>query len=141
MVAAERPEPPEAKPNAKKAEPAADEPSRTPWIIVGILVLVAAGAGVAVWQITKSRSRDGQIAVPAGGVATTDDTSEPAPTTSASASAAPVYRPPPKPKSFLDDPYADIPTPATPKKAPSSAPTSAPAPTATAKNRLFGTEN
>jgi hypothetical protein len=139
------PEPPPVAKAAAKPEPVAEGPSRAPWIIAGVLVLVAAAGGVAVWKIRAGRGSDGQIVVPGGGTAQADDTpaDSAAPAASSSASAGPVHRYAPKPKTYLDDPYADTPSgtqPSRPKatSAPAQAPTTAPT---AAPHRLFGSEN
>ena len=141
--------PPEAPLVARRGAAAAlaEEPSRAPWIIVGVLVLVAIAGGVAVFQIRGSQGKDGQIAVPAGGsTATTDDTpADSAPAASASAGSAggptravaPV-RPVAKPKAFVDDPYGDAPPSARPRPAPTATPAGSPG---SAPHRLFGSEN
>jgi hypothetical protein len=134
MVAAEPL--PEAKKPSRELAP--EVPSRMPWIIVGLLVLVAIASGVAVFLIRGKHGGDGQIAVPAGGSTTLPDepTAETAaPTTTVSAAAprpVPTYRPPPvvKPKPVVpsnndDDPYGG-----TTRK-----------PSGPAPHRIFGTEN
>jgi hypothetical protein len=130
MVVTE-PEPPPKQ--AAKVEPA-EGPSRGPWIVVGALVLIAIAGAVAVVQLSRHHGGDG-LAIPGGSAAPDDtpaDSASAAPATSASA-AAPVHRYAPKPKSVIDDPYADTPsTPSQPKPKPTS--TAAP-------HRLFGTEN
>jgi hypothetical protein len=117
---------------------ATNEPSRAPWIIVGVLVLVAIAGGVLAFQIHARKSADGQIAVPAGGIpsATDDAPADSAAPAVSATTAAP--RPPPvvrpfKPKAASDDPYDDVPV-SRPRKP------AAPAP-ATAPHRVFGTEN
>jgi hypothetical protein len=139
------PEPPPAAKAAAKPEPAVEEPSRAPWIIVGVLVLVAIAGGVTVWKIRAGRGADGQIVVPGGGTGVVDDgpADTAAPSSTASASAAPVHHAAPKPKTYLDDPYSDTPSnpqPVRPKATTTAAPAPAPTPTA-APHRLFGTEN
>ncbi len=129
---------PEPLPAAKQARPgpAAEAPSRTPWIVVGVLVLVAVAGGVAVFLIRAHQGKDGQIAVPAGGATVDDtpsDTAAPTATATATATAvAPVVRPVVRPRPVVDDPYAD---PYGGGRRP------APAPAPTAPHRLFGTEN
>jgi hypothetical protein len=138
------PEPPPATKAAAKPEPIAEEPSRAPWIIVGVLVLVAVAGGITVWKIRAGRGADGQIVVPGGGTAQADDTptDTAAPTGTASTSAAPVHHAAPKAKTYLDDPYSDAPAnpqPSRPRA--TAAPTQAPAAPTAAPHRLFGTEN
>jgi hypothetical protein len=134
---ASEPAPPSKRPTQTPAQ-ATNEPSRAPWIIVGVLVLVAIAGGVLAFQIHARRSDDGQIAVPGGGVpsATEDTPADSAPAVSATTAprSAPVVRPY-KPKPASDDPYDDVPV-SRPKK--SAAPSPAPA---TAPHRVFGTEN
>jgi hypothetical protein len=141
---------PEPSPPSKKAAKplAPEEPSRAPWIIVGLLVVVAAIAGgVAVFLIKGKQGPGGPIAVPAGAqTSTTDDgpADTSAPTVAATASAAPKptqhYRPaaPPtvKAKPLADDPYADVPSSGGRGRSatPSSSPTAA-------KGRVFGVDN
>ncbi len=144
-MVAPAPEPPPVSRRAAAA-PVAEEPSRAPWIIVGVLVVVAIASGVAVFQIRGRQGKDGQIAVPAGAGTATDDTpADSAPVASASAGspsgaprvAAPV-RPVVKPKAYVDDPYGDAP--ATPKPHPAQTATPAGVP-GSAPHRLFGSEN
>jgi hypothetical protein len=127
---------PEPAPASKRPLHAAarvpDAPSRAPWIIVGVLVIVAVAGGIVALQIRARRAAEGPIAVPAGGATATDDT--PADTAAAtaqptaSARPAPVVRPV-RPRAASDDPYADVPVaPSKPKPA-------------TAPHRVFGTEN
>jgi hypothetical protein len=113
LVPAAEPAPMSKKPQARP-EPAADAPSRTPWIIVGVLVLVAIAGGVAVFQIRAHHGKDGQIAVPTNGAAPADDTpadtAEPSATATAKATAAPTVVHPvqkPKPAPAQHDPYSD----------------------------------
>jgi hypothetical protein len=134
---ASEPAPPSKRPTQAPAQ-ATNEPSRAPWIIVGVLVLVAIAGGVLAFQIHARKSADGQIAVPAGGVpsATEDTPADSAPAVSATSAprpAAPVVRPY-KPKAASDDPYDDVPVSRPKRAAPSPAP-------ATAPHRVFGTEN
>ena len=113
-------------------------PSRAPWIIVGVLALVAVAGAILVVQLARRDRSSGQIAIPASVGSIDDAPVDTAPTTTASASAAPVVRRPVRPKSYLDDPYADTHVPARPKA--TAAPPPAPTTTA-APHRLFGTEN
>jgi hypothetical protein len=131
---------PERAPASMKASArpklAPEEPSRTPWIIVGVLVLVAIAGGVAVFQIRGRHGADGPIAVQvrAGAGDAPEDTA-PTATASASATVAPIVRPVVKPRTFLDDPYGDLPpTPGRPRATAAPSATQAP-------HRLFGTEN
>jgi hypothetical protein len=131
------PPPPEATKGAGRPEAPAEGPSRAPWIIVGVLAVVAIAGAIVAVQVSKRHGAGGQIAIPVGSGAVDDTPAEASASASSSATAAPAYRPAPKPKTYLDDPYAD-PQPARPRpggQAP--APASTPAP---AKNRLFGTE-
>jgi hypothetical protein len=151
---------PEAAPASKKPAahpvPAPDAPSRTPWIIVGVLVLVALAGGVAVYQIRARQGGGGQIAVPAGGVTAgpdepaATDTTAPAPSVSATAGAhtapvvRPVYRPRPPttpngPAPNYDDPYGDPGGRSRPAPGGGQAPSPTPPPTA-APHRIFGTD-
>ena len=105
--------PPPAAPVAKPAPAApAAGPSRGPWIIVGLLIVIAAGGAAAVYKLSSGKGSDGQIAIPAGGSAGADDAPpEASAAATASATAAkPVYKAPVKPKSGFDDPYGDLPT-------------------------------
>ncbi len=142
------PEPPSSVKKAPaQAKPVAgEEPSRAPWIIVGVLVLVAIAGGVAVFQIRAHQGKDGQIAIPAGGAtATADDTpAEPAPTATTSAvRAAPIVRPVFRPRpAVADDPYSDVPVrPSNPGRTASPASPSPTTPPTAAPHRIFGTEN
>jgi hypothetical protein len=128
--------PPEPAPMSKRpghaGAPAPDAPSRAPWIIVGVLVLVAIGGGVVALQVRARRAADGPIAVPANGATASDDapaeTASPTAQPTASARPVPVARPVARPKAGSDDPYADVPVvPSKPKPA--------------APHRVFGTEN
>jgi hypothetical protein len=142
MVApASEPLPPEKKP-AKAPEPPAhgEEPSRAPWIIVGVLVLVAIAGGVLAFQVHARRTADGQIAVPVGATATEDTPADMAPTASVSAAAkrAPAVVRPFKPKPTVDDPYDDVPVTPTKSRRPAAASPAAPP---TAPHRVFGSED
>ena len=121
---------------AARPEPVAETPSRAPWIVVGVLAVVAVVGAILVVQLAKKDRGSGQIAIPAGASSIEDAPVDTAPTMTATATAAPVVRQPVKPKTYLDDPYADVPVRPKGHAAPSSAPT----PTA-APHRLFGTEN
>lgn len=120
------------KPAARPEPPAT--PSRAPWIIVGVLAVVAIAGVILVVKLASKDRGTGQIAIPMGATSADDAPADTAPTTTASATAAPVHHRPVKPKTYLDDPYADTPTPSRPK--PTAAPTATAAP-----HRLFGTEN
>ena len=139
MVAPPPPREASQRPAAKPEAPP-ETPSRAPWIIVGVLAVVAIAGAILVIQLSKKNRGGGQIAIPMGSGQVEEAPVEPTATASASATAAPTVRHPVKPKNFLDDPYADVPTPTPgrprPAPTPSAAPTAAPA-----KNRLFGTEN
>jgi hypothetical protein len=138
MVSVEREPPAKA---AARAEALAETPSRAPWIIVGVLAVIAIAGGIVTVVMLKRPGSNGQIAIPAGAGAVDDTPADTAPSASASAAptAAPVVHPVVRPKSYLDDPYGD--TPASPRSR--GAPTSGPAPAQPTANphRVFGTEN
>ena len=129
----------------RSVAPVPEGPSRAPWIIVGVLVVVAIAGGVAVFQIRGRQGKDGQIEVPAGAGTAEDTPADSAPVASASAGSAngaprvlaPV-RPVAKPKAFLDDPYGDTPANPKPRPAPTATPAGVPG---SAPHRLFGSEN
>ncbi len=103
-------EAPVSQKKAQRAAPVAAGPSRTPWIVVGLLLVVAVGGGVAAYQLRAKRGADGQIAVPSNGSTAPADEATAEPTATATATAA--AKPPPvvhpvKPKD--DDPYSDLP--------------------------------
>lgn len=123
---------PVAAPQKTKDE---NEPSGTgKWFVIAALVALVVVSVIAYFQIKNRKSWDGQIALPMGSGQADDAPADSAPTASATAKAKPVYHGPVKPKSVLDDPYADVP--ATPKP---TAP--APAPTDTGRKRIFGNED
>jgi hypothetical protein len=86
-------------------------PSRAPWIIVGVLVVVAIAGGVAAFQIRAHRAADGQIAVPAGGATAVDDNNTPTESAASASATAARRAPPPRPvkQRNPDDPYDDVP--------------------------------
>jgi hypothetical protein len=148
MVAPAPEPPPVSKKAPARVEPAAEEASRTPWIIVGVLVLVAIGSGVAVWQIRGHRGKDGQIEVPAGGLGASDDgtadvaptASAPTPVTATAPKPVPTFRPIVRPKAANpDDPYSEVPN-NVPRHNPSPPPGGA-SPPSPAPHRVFGTDN
>jgi hypothetical protein len=152
MVAA-APEPPAASKKAARA-PVHEVPSRTPWVIVGLLVVVAIAGGVAVFMIQGQRGSGsgGPIAVPAGRQTSNNDdtpaaTAAPSVTATATATATAVVAPRPlstyRPggplpfkggagKAPSDDPYSD-----TPSRGKSPAPG---ATSTAAKGRIFGSD-
>lgn len=135
--------PPRSEPEAQvaaKPVPAVETPSRTPWIIVGVLVVVAIiGGGVTIQMARRSRG-SGQIAIPVTAGTVEDTPTETVTTSSAPSATAPVVRHAPRPKTYLEDPYAD-PTPTPRSKAPAPAPAPPPTQPTALPRRLFGTDD